>query len=581
MKSRLIGDDPRNLIGQTVALDTETTGLKWKSHILGVSLAWMEQKEYKSCYLAVTENRGYQLSLKEQMFESINASVFLMTLILKNRIILHNLSFDYRILFKELRIPPIPEALDTMTMGKMVAFVPSKSLENMVEQFTGKEMTYFMKSMKKKRKNLVNLDIITQSKYARGDALATLALYEAILPKYQKAIDSHTREETIEFNYLVMMMMFRGIPVDFDYIKEKKTEFRKKMMEIQIEFSKKGVKNISSVQQVRKYVTQTLGIEVDERTGTDKASMSKDILKELADEHEELKDVVAFREYQKAIGSWLDDIEKLADKDGRVHGQLNPYGTASFRISSTDINLQAIPFKDRGRAYGHFKGIFKNSNPEVGLYEIDISQAEVRLACIIASENNLAEVLEAGEDPYVELALRMWNNRDRRQDAKSAMLSSIYAIGPDAFAEDNNVSVSMARDILNAFQRNFPNISRATQYWDGFVIDNGYVPLPLSNKARKVYFDPVDSRTYRGFNQIVQSTVAEFIDRAMIQIEEEMPGNIIHQIHDSVIMEVGNDQTDVLIRAKEIIEKEVLPEWFLDRTTPKVVIKTDVERWDS
>ncbi len=577
MKAVMIGDNPEGYLHSVVAIDVETTGLKWTSDLLGFSMAWRHQNQVKSCYFSLIRDGG-QLSLDAYSEKwPVKDISGLIESIPKMTVVGHNWPFDYRMLMKTFGLPPIPHSYDTMVMGQMIAWVEKLNLESMYNQFVG-PFPPWVARMKKVRAKFKDLDLKSQANYAKADSRLTLELFEALIGPYKAQIGDSTIKETMAFSELCMKMCQRGLPVDDLWLSQRKGSFRHSMMQIQIEFIRKGLKNLSSAVQIAKWM-EHLGID-GERTEKGQLKTDKNTIEHLAQFHSELDGIVRFREFEKAIGSWIDPLWDMSRIDGKVHGILAPYGTRSFRMSSTDINLQAIPLHDRGRAYGGFHGVFKDSDPDYRLFEIDVSQAEVRFASIISAESNLSRLLSSDADVYKALSSRMWNTQERRQDAKSAMLSSIYCIGYTAYSIENDVSIEKAQAILTDFQRNFPKINRATRYWERFVVDERYVPLPISNKNRKIYFDPQDERTYRGFNQIVQGTVAEFIGRAMLTIEDEMPGILLHQIHDSIITRVHKSETDKLERAKEIITNEVVPEKLLDRTDPQVRLLANIEKWD-
>ena len=75
--------------------------------------------------------------------------------------------------------------------------------------------------------------------------------------------------------------------------------------------------------------------------------------------------------------------------------------------------------------------------------------------------------------------------------------------------------------------------------------------------------------------------LAELMMESMLQIAEVVPDVLRLQIHDSVVARLHKYQ--VANGAKEQISEimgNVLPEWLLERTDPRIPILVDAERFD-
>jgi DNA polymerase-1 len=209
-------------------------------------------------------------------------------------------------------------------------------------------------------------------------------------------------------------------------------------------------------------------------------------------------------------------------------------------------------------------GIFK-AREGYEYWQLDLKQAEMRLAASLTKDPRLLEIMAQEDDIYIQMAVRMWNDATRRQDAKSASLASIYEIGVSLFASENGLSEKEAGEILFSFRKTFPilkgksktiaslaRLHRSVHLWDDRVIF-----------LRS--FDP----EYKAFNYSVQGGVAAILRKGMLQIEKEFPGMLVLQIHDSVIMEVHiPERKEILSRASEI----------LSNAYPNKNIKLDVDK---
>lgn len=563
----VFGSDPGDiLVGQNVAIDTETTGIDWNSKLLGLSMAW-EDEGIRSCYLTpdstdrLFDDGGKKISNRiiEFLFQN-------------NNIIFHNIGFDYRVLYKEFGVQPPVFGNDTMHISKMYEYQESFSLENLYKKYIG-EPPEFWVAVKSQRKNLVKLDQKAVYEYGAFDAVATLLIYNKLFVEG----DLYTKD--VEFTNLVMKMISRGVPVDREYIAFKKTEFSERMVNIVKELIPSGILNPNSSIQVGNYI-KSIGASVKTETGRIKTD--EETLEKYSDV-KEVQSIIKYRQLSKAVSSWFDDLEMMSKDDGMAHSILNPFGTRSFRMSSSSINMQGIPMKDRknafgSRAFGDLSGIFKSKRPNEKIWQIDIKQAEFRMAAMLANENNLAEVFSSGDDPYTQMAIKTWNDKNRRQDAKRAALAAIYETGVNTFALNNKITVEESKEILYSFRNRFPKLKEASRFYEQFVIDNGYVNLM---DGHKVFFGPKDE-TYKSFNQRVQGSVAVAMWPSMLKVENEFPDRLILQIHDSLIMYLPTNELEksqMVERIRQIILESV-PEKIYAMVTPKIPYIVDLEQWE-
>lgn len=583
-KAKLVGDNPiknQPVHRSLMSIDIETTGLEWCHEILGVALAWKGKNEEDtapvySCYLSM-QDRG-QLSLFAGRYEQIdNTAEFLQSFCNEHLMVGHHLPFDYRMLYKEFNLNPIERSLDTKHLGRSLAAHTSLSLSALCKEYIPDKVDQEWLQAKKRRKTLERQDLETQAVYARADAVLTLELVEELLgqapPHMYKNLSWDNR-----FSNLVMKMVKHGVPVNRPWLLERKDAFLQQIIEIEQELRSQGLKSVTD-DAVRGFLFGTLDLPVIKETSTGKPSADIDVLEKYA-HVPQVTLILEHRQLKKAIGSWIDDLLMMSEQDGNAHSILSPFGTASYRMSSENINLQAVPMKERGRAFGSFHGAFAAHDSDRMLYALDLKQAEVRIATMLAHESNLAEVLISGEDPYVNMSKRIWDTPDRRTDAKRATLSGIYEIGKFSFSVRYKVSEEEADTILKAFRSRFPAIKKASRHWDNFVQRNGYIS---TFTGRRRHFGEWEE-TWKGFNQLVQTTVAEIMQSAMLKIDDALgdAAPLVLQIHDSLVLDLPADpakRQPILDEAINILETQSLSEEVFNQVTPRVPLPVDTERW--
>lgn len=575
------GDDPRHIpLNSVVAVDTETTGLDWEDDLIGVSLAWRDtEQKLCGCFLRNNSDsrKTHQLSLLGMGMEGeAIPDILIPDLIRQHSTLFINLPFDFRVLWKELQIEPGERMLDLSKIALGIEYHASLSLLSLYEKYVELAPAWVLE-VKKNRANLHKLPPELVNQYAVWDAQATLLLYEKLQDKMVECL-AKTLPQDLQFNKLVMDMIIRGVRVDQETLQVKKVEFTQRSYEIAKKLIGQGLKNPNSDQQVVKWL-QNKGVDLGGLITTAKGqpSMAAEQLEALADPV--VLPIIEYRQLIKGVSSWVDELSSLSSLDGKVHSRLDPFGTVSFRMSASDINMQAIPMKvkKKAKAFGSFMGVFIADNPEEELWAFDIKQAEVRLAAMLAKEHRLAKVFSSGRDPYSQMSLQVWKNDKRRDDAKRAMLASIYEIGPNSFAMKNHVSKAQAESVLNSFRRAFPDLRNASRTWERFVDRSSYVPLI---SGRKRWFGPFEEH-YKAFNQLVQGSLAEVMQTIMLRVERDLPGRLRLQIHDSIILPLPRDpvlREPLVSHVKEIVLTSV-PAYVQAYLRPSIPLECDVERW--
>lgn len=557
----LYGDTPIPIdMSEVVAIDTETTGLTWPDSTLGVSLAWVESDgTMKGCYFSSVMGLFAEdvwpfeqvKSLLEELFET-------------RSMVGHYSSFDARVLFREFRIFP-SRYYDTWHMARSVEWMPSYSLANMVTYKLKIEDNRWSKE-KQQRANLKELSPLHVAEYAIKDAKYCLMLYNEYINPYRAL---GLEDTDLQFTDLTYQLMRRGFPINEELLEQRITSQMETYLAVQARLQSKGLKNPKSTSQVARAL-KTRGIKADS-TG------AKDL--EPYSDMPFVQDLITFSQLNSNLNARLLVFQKYND-NGRLHAEWHPFGTVSYRMVAKDPNLMAQPLKDRdGRAYTPLAEIFVPEDKYV--LQLDISQAEVRLAAMFSKSNDLAEILASGEDPYMQMAKRAYSeaNRETRIKAKRATLASIYEEGPRAFSEKHGVTYDEAFAILNQFRNSYPHIKAMSNSYMAFAKENGFINLFT---GRQIHFSKSDERLYRAFNQEIQGGIAELMREFMGRIETHFPGTMIGQIHDSVVLEFPKAEVSrhMIEEVKTIAAREIktcIPEKAYALTTPVIPMLLEAE----
>ena len=155
----------------------------------------------------------------------------------------------------------------------------------------------------------------------------------------------------------------------------------------------------SSSPDLGKILYEDMKLPVINVTDSGAPSTDADTLKQLADEYDDaefLKDLLSYRKMEKVKNTYLNNWLKMSARDGCIHCSFLQAGTATGRLSSSNPNLQNVPFalKELGL---NLKSLFL---PDDGyqLVELDISNAEMRTLCAYSQDEALIRAFNEGQD---------------------------------------------------------------------------------------------------------------------------------------------------------------------------------------
>ena len=245
---------------------------------------------------------------------------------------------------------------------------------------------------------------------------------------------------------------------------------------------------------------------------------------------------------------------RLVGSDGRLRTDLRPDGTITGRFRSTRVNLQALPHDfryDLGggvRELPHPKQLFRAPAGSRG-WELDLSQAEIRVSAMVAKELNMLEAVKAG-DPHGDTARRMFHvergdlDWDKyRQIGKTCNFSLIFGAGAETYRDylrrtsDFIFSLAECRQIVQDYRSIYPMYPRAIHRFSRQAQYRGYVELIDGFKR----FWPANEQTHKAFNAVVQGSISAILKRTMLHVEQRWPGILINNVHDSIVLECDED----------------------------------------
>ncbi|MEO7311881.1 MAG: DNA polymerase I [Chitinophagaceae bacterium] len=544
------------LLQKEISFDTETTGLDANAcELVGLSFSYKPGEGYYAPCPADQEGTKMLLELFKPLFD-------------KEDILLigQNTKYDLLVL-KWYGIEPKGQIYDTMLAHYVIEPEGRRSMDLLSAQYLGYEPVHIEELIGKKGKTqgtMRDVEIEKVKEYAAEDADITLQLKQVFAPLViTKKTDRVLEEVENPLVKVLTNMEFEGIRVDMDFLNEysKVLEKDAKQYEANV-YERAGVKfNLASPKQLGEVLFDKMKIDPKaKKTKTGQYATGEDVLLKLAKENKIVDDILGFRELTKLKSTYVDALPQLINaRTGRVHTSYAQAVAVTGRLSSNNPNLQNIPVRtERGR---EIRKAFIPRDADHLLMSADYSQIELRIVAAISGDPNMCEAFRIGKDIHTATAAKVFNveesavTKEMRYKAKSVNFGIIYGQGAFGLAENLGVSRGEAKEIIDNYKLQFPNIQKYMDDTINFAKEHGYVETLL---GRKRWLRDINSSnfTVRGFaernaiNSPIQGTAADMIKLAMITIgkkiqESTLKGRMLLQVHDELVFDVPKDEVEI------------------------------------
>lgn len=364
-------------------------------------------------------------------------------------------------------------------------------------------------------------------------------------------------------------MEARGIAVDKAFLKKLSKEYTAELNKIAKRIYKHaGVEfNVGSPKQLGEVLFDKLGLVTKKKTAGGQRSTRESELAKLKGAHPIIEDILAYRELSKLLSTYIDALPSLVDKQDRVHTRFVQIGAATGRMASLDPNLQNIPIKSElGRAIRHAFVAGKGTK----LVSFDYSQVELRLAAILSNDPALMQIFKDGRDVHTEVAARVFGtdskvvDYEQRRRAKIINFGMLYGMGVMALQQGLGTNRKDAQDFYNQYFEAFP---RLAAYLDEVKAEAARVGYTQTLFGRRRYMDGIKSTIpyvraaaeRMAINAPLQGTSADLIKLAMIEIERELPGILLLQVHDELVFEIQEGKVKEYAPKIKAIMEGVMP----------------------
>lgn len=355
------------------------------------------------------------------------------------------------------------------------------------------------------------------------------------------------------------------------------------------------------------------GLELHPVSVTDKgeAQLNATVVRKLAERG--VPGIDTWRNIQKvstANARWYEGWGNMAGEDGRLRGSVRQNGTRSGRFSISRVQLQAIPHDYRLAGFTGLDGIptprqlIAEGVPKgYRLWELDLANAELRVAALMAKCTRMLKLIGVGADLHGDAATQLFNADpmdddwgQRRGVAKRANFSLIFGVGWVKLQDDIDVQTGLImRDdetqaLVRDWNKLYPEYQREIRKTMGVVETrqkrHGYGWTQMFNGERR-WFVP-NEETHKGFNQRVQPTLAQYginwwleadamIERELVKLGEDTEKfGLVMLIHDSMVLLLPEGEDERIVKGVQDIGVRLWGETF-----PGVPGGVDAKQWGS
>ena len=556
-----------------ISFDTETTSLDYmNAELVGVSIAL---KPNEAFYIPINHNyEGVEKQLEEHfVLEALKP--FLESDEIPK--IGHNLKYDRHIL-QNLGIDLKGKLLDTMLFSYVNnSTITRHNLDAVSKRYLNINPTSYEDVAGKGAKQIPfsEVSIEVASEYASEDADISLKLYEHIEPLVQKETKLAKLYSEIEgpLIYTLGDIERNGVLIDSEKLNQQSKELEAKILELEQKVQKSAGENfnLGSPKQLQEILYEKLGLPVIKKTPKGQPSTAESVLQQLSMDFPIVQDILSYRAISKLKSTYTDKLPKMVNSNtGRVHTSYHQAVTATGRLSSSDPNLQNIPIRsEEGRR-------IREAFIAPDGYKIlaaDYSQIELRIMAHLSRDQGLMDAFAKGQDIHQATAAEIFSTNidevtaNQRRSAKAINFGLIYGMSAFGLSKQLQITRAEAQNYIEQYFDRYPQVKHYMDETKQSAKKMGYVETVF---GRRLYLADIESSNYQrrqyaersAINAPMQGTAADLIKMAMILLhqkirEESFEAKIIMQVHDELVIEVNENQSDELSEITTSVMSEI------------------------
>ena len=552
-------EHPKIEDGDTIVIDTETTGLDWKKErTCGFVVTVVRGETPESYYYPIRHESGPNLD-ERNVINWIKSWADK-----KLHIVGHHIKFDLHFLANDGIYFPNATFEDTQINGCLInEYSKSFSLEALAIQYgapakKGKQLYEYMANKfggaahQSQMAHFWRLsaDDPEAIDYATGDGDSTYYLWK----NQQPYIDLDELRDVWKLECRCIPVLFRmerrGVRVDEDRLEYLKSWVDGRIKQARLLLPNADF-NVRSPAQVRK------AFEAIGRTDwpvTPKGNPS--FVEEWLSTSDLGRSIISVRKLTNLVNSFIEGAVGNNLFGGKIHCNFNQlradeYGTITGRLSSSVPNMQQVPKRDKLLA-PIFRSIFV---PDQDCFwsTNDYSQQEYRVFAAYTGAEHLIDGYRTGLDMHQTVADMLGVERD--PTAKRMNLGMLYWMGREKLAHSLGITVEKAQAYRNLYDERIPEVKGFLYRCQKAGKNRGWVKTIKGRRARF----PDRNFAYKGASRIIQGTCADLTKEKMCEVDEflhrESGGElgVQLQVHDALDFSVPHDREDLNEEALRIM----------------------------
>lgn len=399
----------------------------------------------------------------------------------------------------------------------------------------------------------------------------------------------------------------QGLKVDKAYAFKVTMEFKAVNMKIEKELAEmplvqKLVKhqgkplNLNSAQQVSKIIYKGLKLKCEKQDLTEGGlpSVKKEVLLKHKGEHPFIDLYLEWNDNETLIGSYLEKFPAMTDDQDLIHPSYNPAFQVTARVSVSDPPAANVPGDKQGPKGRKVRGIIASRFPGGSILSADYSQLEMRLLASESGDTNMIEIFSKGGDLHDETAKLMFGgsfSKEQRSIAKNINFGTVYGISSWSLAKKFRLEKTQAAEFISNHKKTFPAIYTWMADQHRFIHKHGWVQAKLGNmrhlpRALKAQDEELQGIFRQAGNFPIQTLGACINNLSAYHIWGELQryegakSKVIHQVHDSIIIDAVPQELDSIRQIAKKVMEEAVPEKYAPFL--KVPLQVDFEigeRW--
>lgn len=301
--------------------------------------------------------------------------------------------------------------------------------------------------------------------------------------------------------------------------------------------------NLKSPKQLKWMLETVTGSRI---SSTDKEALAQ--LEEVYPDIPFIQAITKLRKYNKYMDTYVQGIQEVVCKDGRVRCEFKLHGTETGRLSCSEPNMQNIP-RDK-----MIKNLFVAA-PGWRLVQLDYSQAELRVLAYLSQDEYLKDTYKEGKDLHDAMALKIFGEgftKENRVAAKTVNFGIPYGRGPSTISKSLKMTFGEAHKLIQDWYKAAPGAKKFVDKMRALPLQKDAEPYTTVFGRQRHYIltnDNINSVQNESINFPIQATASDCTVLSVCAIYKELQERnlldkvkIVNNVHDSIVLEVVDDE---------------------------------------